>query len=90
MIGGPVIADPALPSLTGRLLWGDFCSGQLSTATPGTGPFSDVAPLGAGLPRVGGRPMLMNAIGEDGFGRLCFLCFLGGVYRLVPGATLPR
>lgn len=90
VIGGPVVADPALPDLTGKLLWGDFCSASLSTATPRTGSFTDVAPLGVTLP-AGKEPRApLNGIGEDSFGRLYLLAYNGGVFRLVAGDTLRR
>jgi len=90
VIGGPVIADPALPALTGRLIWGDFCSGTLSTTPPLTGLFNDVAPLGVSLPAGDAQSAPLNRIGEDGWGRVYFLSNWGGVFRLMPGSTLPR
>jgi glucose/arabinose dehydrogenase len=90
VIGGPVIADRALPALSGRLVWGDFCSGTLTTATPRTDSFTDVTPLGVSLPAGRAPRAPLNSIGEDGFGRLYFLSNNGGVFRLIARGTLRR
>lgn len=90
VIGGPVIADPALPDLAGRMVWGDFCSGTLTNATARTGSFTDVAPLGVSLPAGNAPRAPLNSIGEDSYGRLYFLSNNGGILRLVPGSTLRR
>jgi glucose/arabinose dehydrogenase len=90
VIGGPVVSDRALPDLTGRLLWGDFCSASLSTATPRTRAFTDVAPLGVTLPAGKAPRAPLNGIGKDSFGRIYLLGYNGGIFRLVPGDTLPE
>jgi hypothetical protein len=35
VIGGYVVRDPSLPGLAGRYLYGDHCTGELSTFRPG-------------------------------------------------------
>ena len=34
VIGGYVVADPALPSLRGKYVYADYCEGQLRALTP--------------------------------------------------------
>ncbi len=89
VIGGPVIADPALPELNGRLIWGDFCSGWVKTATPRTGSFTDAASL-LKIPSGRAPRAPLNGFGEDRYRRLYLLTNSGGVLMLKPGSTLRR
>ena len=74
--GGYVVRDPALTSLYGRYLYGDFCEGALRsfTAAPGR-PAADDRELGldvAGL----------SSFGEDVDGHVYATSLEGPVYRL--------
>ncbi len=76
--GGYVVRDPSLPSLYGRYLYGDFCSGDLRsfTARPETAATDDRA-LGLQVPS-------LSSFGEDGAGHLYAASLQGRVYRLAP------
>jgi glucose/arabinose dehydrogenase len=78
IMGGYVVRDRALPSLWGRYLYGDLCSGQLRSvklATPDATSDSDtglaVAPDNA-----------LVSFGEDACRRLYVVSQFGPVYRL--------
>jgi glucose/arabinose dehydrogenase len=75
--GGYVVRDPTLPSLYGRYLYGDFCSGALHsfTAKPGR-PAIDDRSLGLQVPS-------LSSFGEDGAGHIYATSLAGPVYRLV-------
>ncbi len=74
--GGYVARDPALRSLYGRYLYGDFCKGELRsfTARPGV-EATDDRPLGIEVPA-------LSSFGEDVEGRLYATSLEGPVYRL--------
>ncbi len=74
--GGYVVRDPALPALAGRYVYGDFCLGQLRSATLRAGRASGDRALS--LPRV---PNL-SSFGEDARGRVYVVALDGPVYRL--------
>jgi glucose/arabinose dehydrogenase len=75
--GGYVVRDPDLPSLYGRYVYGDFCSGVLHsfTAKPGQ-PASDDRSLGLQVPS-------LSSFGEDNAGHIYAASLEGPVYRLV-------
>jgi len=77
--GGYVVRDPSLPSLDGRYLYGDFCSGDLRSfpATPGHRARDD-RPLGLNVPS-------LSSFGEDDAGHIYATSLAGPVYRLAPG-----
>jgi glucose/arabinose dehydrogenase len=75
--GGYVVRDPALPSLYGRYLYGDFCAGTLRSFTPATGKASDDRPLG---PTVEG----LSSFGVDDAGHVYATSLQGPVYRIDP------
>jgi hypothetical protein len=77
IIGGYVSRDPHLPSLRGRYVYADLCSGRLRSLVPHL--------------RRAGRDRLLgptvdtpSTFGEDGRGRLYVASVEGPVYRLVP------
>ncbi|HMC07470.1 MAG TPA: PQQ-dependent sugar dehydrogenase [Solirubrobacterales bacterium] len=74
--GGYVVRDRSLPSLYGRYLYGDFCSGQLRsfTARPGRRAQDDRA-LGIQVPS-------LSSFGVDDAGHLYATSLEGPVYRL--------
>jgi glucose/arabinose dehydrogenase len=77
LIGGLVVRDARLPSLAGRYVYGDFCTGEVRSAH-------------LGLPRAtGDRRETVTIPGLDAFapdarGRLYAVSILGPVYRLDP------
>ena len=75
--GGYVVRDQSLPSLFGRYLYGDFCSGELRSfpADPGTPARDDVA-LGLQVPA-------LSSFGEDSLGQIYVTSLEGQVSRLV-------
>jgi glucose/arabinose dehydrogenase len=79
IIGGYVVRDPHLPSLRGRYLYTDFCSGKLRRLVPQLGRAKGDQPLGL-------RVSSPTSFGEDGRGRIYVSSQGGPVYRLVPGS----
>lgn len=80
VIGGPVVRDPTLTGLTGRLLFSDFCSGSFWKARPSTERLDPVRPVGIKLPTL--QFPAVNAINEDAAGRIYVLSNRDKVYRL--------
>jgi glucose/arabinose dehydrogenase len=74
--GGYVVRDPALVSLYGRYLYGDFCIGELHsfTADPTRQARDDRA--------LGLRVEQLSSFGEDTAGHLYVVSLAGPVYRL--------
>ena len=50
IIGGPVVTDPALTSIVGRIVYGDFCTNRMRTALPDPAWITDDKPLGSYMP----------------------------------------
>ena len=76
--GGYVVRDPALTTLYGRYLYGDYCAGQLRSFTARAGrEAGDDRPVGA---EVEG----LSSFGEDVEGHLYATSLEGSVYRLDP------
>jgi hypothetical protein len=73
------VRDPHLPSLRGRYLYTDFCSGKLRRLVPQLGRAKGDQPLGL-------RISSPTSFGEDGRGRIYVSSQGGPVYRLVPGS----
>lgn len=82
VIGGPVVTDPGLPSLAGRIVYGDFCTGRLRSAAPAS-PVTDDRPLGIPMPPGQGRHPALNGFGTDARGRVYLFSNFGPVYRLI-------
>lgn len=75
--GGYVVRDPALPSLRGKYLYGDFCKGIIYGAR--------LAGSGAsGNARVAGLPQIaaLASFGEDARGRIYVVSLGGAVSRI--------
>ncbi|HEX2071465.1 MAG TPA: PQQ-dependent sugar dehydrogenase [Thermoleophilaceae bacterium] len=73
--GGFVYRGTALPALSGRYLYGDFCSGALWTLKPTADGFAeDVRRERATVPQ-------LTHIGEDSDGRIVFASATGAIYR---------
>lgn len=83
IIGGPVIEDPALTSVKGRIIYGDFCRGRIRTAAPANPLITDDKPAGFFLPPGEGKHVALNGFGVDGFNRIYAFSQLGGIYRIV-------
>lgn len=81
VIGGPVVTDPGLPSLRGRIIYGDFCMGRLRSAAPAS-PATDDQPLGIPTPPGEGKHPALNGIGTGARGHIYIFSNFGPVYRL--------
>jgi hypothetical protein len=82
VINGYVVRDPSLPSLYGRLVYGDFYVDRLRSArlaTTGATDDREIGPL-AEVPR-------LTSFGEDAGGCVYATSFDGPVYRLVENDT---
>jgi glucose/arabinose dehydrogenase len=75
--GGYIVRDPAVPALTGRYVYGDYCKGQLRSARLREGGAQDDRSLR--LRTIGG----LSSFGEDAQGRVYVVSLNGPVYRLV-------
>jgi glucose/arabinose dehydrogenase len=76
--GGYVVRDRALPSLLGRYLYGDYCSGELRSFVPRPGRAVDDAPVGLTVPA-------LSSFGEDRSGHIYATSLDGPVFELVAG-----
>jgi glucose/arabinose dehydrogenase len=77
VIAGYVVRDPALPRMRGRLLYGDFCTGDIRSLIPR-------APRARDPRREHVHVQAMSSFGEDLRGRIYVTSLAGPVYRLVP------
>ncbi len=75
--GGYVVRDPALPSLLGKYLYGDFCQGIIYGARLSSSG-------AAGNARVSGLPQIaaLSSFGEDARGRIYVVSLGGAVGRI--------
>ncbi|MDO8187598.1 PQQ-dependent sugar dehydrogenase [Conexibacter sp. JD483] len=80
LIAGYVVRDPSLPSLFGRVIWGDNAKPQLSSAVPGPGAAATVRESGLSIPG-------LTSFGEDAGGCLYATAGGGSVYRIVENST---
>ena len=73
-----MVRDRSLPTLYGRYLYGDYCSGVLRsfTANPGHRATDD-RPLGLRIPS-------LSSFGEDAAGHISATSLEGPVYELLP------
>ena len=74
--GGYVARDPTLPSLQGRYVYGDYCTGELRSLEPAAPSARDDRPLGLQVPS-------LSSFGQDNAGHLYAVSLNGPVYRLV-------
>ncbi len=82
--GGVVVRAPRVPEAAGRYLFGDFCSGEVFSASLRGGVVEDLRNETAGWAPGGGRPIgQVASFGEDADGEV-YLCDFsdGEVYRL--------
>jgi glucose/arabinose dehydrogenase len=76
--GGYVVRDPELPSLEGRYVYGDLCTGRIRSLIPELGGARDDRSLGLREPG-------LTTFGEDAAGHVYFASAkTGKVFRLVP------
>jgi glucose/arabinose dehydrogenase len=75
--GGFVVADPELPTLYRRYLYGDFCAGQLRSLVPGLPKARDDRELGVPVPG-------LSSFGVDVAGHVYATSLSGPVFRLSP------
>jgi glucose/arabinose dehydrogenase len=79
--GGYVVRDPALPALSGRYVYGDYCRNPLWSVRLATPSAQDDRQLGLGVPG-------LSSFGEDACGRVYATSGDGPLYRLqAEGAT---
>ena len=83
IVGGYVVRDRSLPSLYGRYLYGDYCSGELRSFVAGT------APHAAGDRPLGLTVDSLSSFGIDDSGHLYAVSLDGPVYRLVDATVTP-
>jgi glucose/arabinose dehydrogenase len=78
IIGGYVVHDPSLPSLLGRYIYGDLCTGELRSFIPHVGAQEavDDAPVG-----ISGSEI--TTFGEGLAGQIYYAERTGNVYQLV-------
>ena len=75
--GGYVVRDPALSSLRGKYLYGDFCKGLINGARLSSSGSSGNARV-AGLPQIAA----LSSFGEDARGRIYVVSLGGAVSRI--------
>jgi glucose/arabinose dehydrogenase len=73
--GGYVVRDPSLPSLAGRYVYGDFCTGELRSLVPAVGGARGDRPLGLEV-------LALSSFGEDAAGRIYATSLDGAVFQL--------
>lgn len=83
IIGGPVVRDPAMTKIRGKIIYGDFCTNRIRVATPRTGWINRDRRAGIYLPPGRGKYSALNGFGEDGWGRVYALSGFGGIYLLI-------
>jgi glucose/arabinose dehydrogenase len=74
--GGYIVRDHSLPALYGRYVYGDYCTGDLSSLVPAIPHAHDDRPLGLNVPS-------LSSFGEDNAGHIYAASLEGPVYRLV-------
>lgn len=82
IIAGPIVKDPSLKTIRGRVIYGDFCQNRVRTAALQTGWVTDDRPTGMFLPPGKGQHSALNALVEDGWGRIFALSNFGDIYLL--------
>lgn len=82
IIGGPYVRDKSLTTISGRIIYGDFCQNRVRTAEPGNGWITDDRGIGSFMPPGKGEQPAINGFGEDAGGRVYALTGYGDIYRL--------
>lgn len=78
VIGGYVYRGPAIPSLQGTYIFGDYCTGEVSGLLSRRGVLLDTKTLGAKV-----EQNSLVSFGQDDQGELYVLSSSGGLFRLV-------
>lgn len=78
VIGGYVYRGPAIPSLQGTYIFGDYCTGEVSGLLSRRGVLLDTKALGAKV-----EHLSLVSFGQDDQGELYVLSSSGGLFRLV-------
>ena len=81
VVGGYVVRDPDLPSLTGRYLYGDACSGEIRSFVPRVSTQTALGDRPAGLVLPG-----LSSFGRGFGGKIYAAQTSGAVSRLAPDA----
>jgi glucose/arabinose dehydrogenase len=77
IIGGVVVRDARLAAISGRYLYGDLCTGAITTIAVADGRLIASGALGLVVPE-------LASFGVDGAGRVYIMSLRGDVYRLDP------
>ena len=77
VIGGVVVRDGRLPALAGRYLYGDFCTGGITSVAVTNGTATTSGDLGLAVPE-------LTSFGVDGLDRIYVTSLSGDVFRLDP------
>ncbi len=80
IVGGVVARDARIPTLEGRYLYGDFCSGTITAVDVAGGAVADSDELDVLAPQ-------LSSFGVDGFDRVYVTSTDGSVYRIDPRPT---
>jgi hypothetical protein len=80
IVGGYVVRDPGLPTLTGRYIYGDLSKSGLRSLALGQ-------PSASGDAAVAGSVSGLDSFGEDAAGCVYAVSVLGPVYRIAPDAN---
>ncbi len=83
VIAGPVVEDPALSLIRGRLIYGDFCANRTRTALPNPDWITDDKPLGTVTPPGKGEQPALNGFGVDLADHVYPFSDFGEIYKLV-------
>ena len=79
--GGYVYRGSAIPGLRGTYFFGDFCSNEIWTLSPGAIPKSDYQESAASSLRVPGD-LLLASFGQDNLGEIYAIAIDGHIYRI--------
>ena len=77
VIGGVVVRDGRVPALAGRYLYGDFCTGRITSVAVTNGTATTSGDLGLAVPE-------LTSFGVDGLDRIYVMSLSGEVFRLDP------
>jgi len=80
VIGGVVARDARIPALSGRYLYGDFCSGKITAIAVENDQVSASGELGLVVPE-------LTSFGVDALARVYVMSLEGDVYRVDPKAS---
>lgn len=79
--GGYVYRGSAIPGLRGTYFFGDYCSNEIWTLSPGATPTSNYAESTPSTLRVPGD-LLLTSFGQDNLGEIYAIAIDGHIYRI--------